>query len=55
MTKKQNSHQNQPAQSTIEWMDRAIEGLKRMHRDPDFQKEVATRATSKEKVGKNHE
>lgn len=34
---------------TLNWIRTAMEGLKKMSQDPDLQKEIARRATSKEK------
>ena len=47
MTKKQNGEKANSG--TIAWLDRSISIMKEMNKNPALQKEIASRATSKEK------
>ena len=43
------SDQNNFNSGTVAWLDRSIAIMKEMNKNPDLQKEIAKRATSKEK------
>ncbi len=47
MTKKQNGEKANSG--TIAWLDRSISIMQEMDKNPALQKEIASRATSKEK------
>jgi len=47
MTKKQNDEKANSG--TIAWLDRSIAIIKEMNKNPALQREIASRATSKEK------
>lgn len=46
---KTKSEQNNFNSGTVAWLDRSIAIMKEMNKNPDLQKGIASRATSKEK------
>lgn len=46
---KTKSNQNNFNSGTVAWLDRSIAIMKEMNKDPVLQREIAKRATSKEK------